>query len=207
MASTAALVSLRLMSHPAPLDPAVPARWTADRYLRLVDEGVLGPEDRVELLEGVIVAMAPQNEPHAAGVRRVGQALFRAVGDRAVVQVQLALISGRHSVPEPDAAVLPGTVADYDRAHPRTALLVVGVADTSLKQDRLTKRAIYAAAGVPEYWIVNLRDECVEIRRRPEPEARRYASTAIARRGERIELTALPGVTVAVDDLMPSPAT
>ena len=107
MASTAALVSLRLMSHPAPLDPAVPARWTADRYLRLVDEGVLGPEDGVELLEGVIVAMAPQNE----------------------------------------------------------------------------------------------------IRRRPEPEARRYASTAIARRGERIELTALPGVTVAVNDLMPSPAT
>src|SRR2546428_13148145 len=95
------------MTHPAPLDPAVPARWTADRYLRLVDEGVLGPEDRVELLEGVIVAMAPQNEPHAAGVRRVGQALFRAVGDRAGGQGQLALIAGRHPVPEAAAAVLP----------------------------------------------------------------------------------------------------
>src|SRR3989442_11333621 len=195
------------MTHPAPLDPAVPARWTADRYLRLVDEGVFVLDDCVELLDGVVVTMAPQNEPHAAGVRRVGQALFRAVGDRAVVQVRLALISGRHSVPEPDAAVLPGTVADYDREHPRTALLVVEVADTSLKQDCLTKRAIYATAGVPEYWIVNLRGDCVEIRRQPEPEPRRYANTAIARRGERIELAALRGVTVAVDDLMPSPAT
>jgi Uma2 family endonuclease len=195
------------MTHPAPVDPVLPARWTAERYLHLVDEGVLGPDDRVELLEGVIVAMAPHNEPHAAGVRRVEQALHRAVGERAVVQVQLSLISGRYSVPEPDAAVLPGSIADYDRGHPRTALLVVEVADTSLKQDRLTKRAIYAAAGIAEYWIVNLRDDCVEIRRQPEPAARRYASTAIARRGERIALAALPGVTIAIDDLLPSPET
>ena len=118
----------------------MPARWTAEQYPRLVDQGVLGPDDRVELLEGVIVAKAPQNEPHAAGVRRAEHALHRAVGDRAVVQAQLSLISGRRSVPEPDAAVLPGTIADYDRTHPRTALLVVEVADTSLKQDRITKR-------------------------------------------------------------------
>jgi Uma2 family endonuclease len=194
------------MARPAPADPALPARWTVEQYLRLVDEGVLGPDDKVELLEGVIVAMAPQNEPHAAGVRRVGQALYRVVGERAVVQVQLALVSGRWSVPEPDAAVLPGTVADYDRAHPRTALLAVEVADPSLEQDRLTKRGIYAAAGIPEYWIVNVRDDCVEVRRGPEPGGRRYASTAIARRGERIELVGLPGAVVAVDDLLPSRA-
>jgi Uma2 family endonuclease len=78
------------------------------------------------------------------------------------------------------------------------------VSDTSLKQDRLTKRAIYAAGGIPEYWIVNLRDDCVEVRRRPEPEARGYAGITIARRGERIELVALPGVSLAVDDLLPS---
>jgi Uma2 family endonuclease len=194
------------MIRPAPEDPVVPARWTVERYLRLVDEGVLGLDDRVELLEGVVVAMAPQNEPHAAGVRRVGQALHRAVGERAVVQVQLVLVLGPHSAPEPDAAVLPGSVADYDRVHPTTALLVVEVADTSLEQDRLTKRAIYAAAGIPEYWIVNLRDDCLEVRRLPEPQSRRYASTAIARRGERIALAALRGVAVAVDDLLPSRA-
>ena len=71
------------MIRPAPADPAVPARWTTERYLALVESGVLGPDDRVELLEGVIVARAPQNVPHAAGVCRVEQALHRALGDRA----------------------------------------------------------------------------------------------------------------------------
>ena len=107
-------------------------------------------------------------------------------------------------MPEPDAAVIPGRVADYDRAHPTTALLVVEVADSSLKQDRLTKRAIYAAAGIAEYWIVNLPDDCVEIRREPDPARRRYASTTVARRGDTIELGSLSGVRVTVSDLLPS---
>jgi Uma2 family endonuclease len=192
------------MNEPAPTDTAAPELWTADQYLALVDQGVLGPDDRVELLEGVIVSMAPQNVPHAAGVSRALRALHRAVGDRAVVRPQLPLVLGRRSVPEPDAAVVAGCVADYDRAHPTTALLVVEVSDSSLKQDRLTKRAIYAAAGIPEYWIVNLPDDCVEIRRGPEPAARRYATTRIARRGDMIEAGPLPGVRVTVDDLLPS---
>ena len=74
-----------------------------------------------------------------------------------------------------------------------------------LEGDRLTKAAIYAAAGIPEYWIVNLRDECVEVRRDPAVEERRYRSVVVARRGEAIELAALPAVRVAVDDLLPSP--
>jgi Uma2 family endonuclease len=192
------------MIEPAPTDTAAPQLWTADQYLALVDQGVLGPDDRVELLEGVIVSMAPQNVPHAAGVSRALRALHRAVGDRAVVRPQLPLVLGRRSVPEPDAAVVAGCVADYDRAHPTTALLVVEVADSSLKQDRLTKRAIYAAAGIPEYWIVNLPEDCVEIRRGPEPAARRYATTTIARRGDTIEVGVLPGVRVTVHDLLPS---
>src|SRR2546430_2137266 len=159
----------RWMLPPAPTDPAAPARWTTEHYLRLVDEGVLGPDDKVELLEGVIVAMAPSNTRHAAGIVRLSHALFRAVGDRAVVRIQLPLIAGLYSMPEPDGAVVPGAIRDYDHEHPSTALLVVEVSDTSLKQDRLTKRAIYAAGGIPEYWIVNLRDYCVEGRRWPEP--------------------------------------
>ena len=194
------------MTQPAPIDPVAPARWTAEQYLALVDEGVLGPDDRVELLEGVIISMAPHDAPHAAGVCRVDRALHRAVGEKGVVRIQLSLVVGDRSVPEPDAAVVPGDIADYDRAHPTTALLVVEVADSSLKQDRLTKRAIYAAAGVPEYWIVNLPDDCIELRRNPEPEARRYASVTIARRGETIELGILPDVRVLVDDLLPSSA-
>lgn len=181
----------------------VEPRYTAERYLDLVRAGVLGPEDRVELLEGVIVAMVPQNPRHAAGTRRVYAALRDAIGKRAVVSVQAPLIVGQHSVPEPDVALLPGREADYDNAHPSRALLVVEVADTSLMPDRLTKAGIYAAADIPEYWLVNLRDDQIEIFRAPEPTARRYTDTFVAHRGERLDVAALPGASIAVSDLLP----
>jgi len=85
--------------------------------------------------------------------------------------------------------LVPGHEVDYHEAHPRTALLLVEVAEWSLPQDRVTKRAIYAAAGVPEYWIVNLRDGWVEVLRAPDRRARRHTETSIAHRGE------LPGIT------------
>ncbi len=187
------------------MDPVAPSSWTAEHYLALVDDGTLGPDDRVELLEGVIVAMAPHNVPHAAGVYRAHFALQRAVGERGVVRCQLSLVVGRRSVPAPDVAVVAGHMTDYDRAHPTTALLVVEVADSSLKQDRFTKRAIYAAAGIPEYWIVNLVDDCVEVRRVPDARTRRYTSITIARRGDVLAPAALPRVRVAVKDLLPNP--
>src|SRR2546428_9470606 len=92
------------MPHPAPTDPAAPLRWTTEQYLRLVDEGVLGPDDKVELLEGVIVAMAPSNARHASGIVRLSHALFGAVGDRAVVRIQLGFMAGVHFLPPPDRA-------------------------------------------------------------------------------------------------------
>jgi Uma2 family endonuclease len=192
------------MDVPAPTVPGAPTgRFTAERYLRLVDDGVLGPDDRVELLCGVVVAMAAQNSPHASGVARATGALFHAVADRAVVRTQLSFVASEDSVPEPDVAVVPGRYEDYDRAHPRTALLVVEVADTSLAQDRLTKAAIYAGASVPEYWIVDVRGQHVEVHRDPDAEGRRYRTRTLARRGDRLALTALPSAAVAVHDLLP----
>ena len=103
--------TLQAMAHPAPTDPAAPARWTVEQYLRLVDEGVLGSDDKVELLEGVIVTMAPANLPHDAGVVRVTHALIRAVGDRAVVRVQLSLKVGPYSVTTPAGVILATILA------------------------------------------------------------------------------------------------
>jgi Uma2 family endonuclease len=187
-----------------PAVPSEPTRMTAAHYFGLVEAGVLSPDDRVELLEGVIVAMTPMDAPHASGVRRATAALFRAVGSRAVVQSQCPLHLGRWSVPEPDVAVLPGTWADYDQAHPTTALLVVEVADSSLQQDRLTKAAIYAAAGIPECWIVNLRDGVLEVLRGPEPASARYAERRVLGRGDRVALAALPEAVVEVAPLLPT---
>lgn len=190
------------MADPAPA-VQVADPMTSERYLRLVDEGVLGPDDRVELLEGVIVAMAPHSPRHAAGIQYATEVLLQAVAGRATLRCQLALVAGAASVPEPDIAILPGNRSDYAQAHPRTALLVVEVAESSLPQDRLTKSAIYAAAGIPEYWIANLRDDRLEVSRNPVPGERRYAENVLAFRGDTLELTALPGVRVAVGDLLP----
>ena len=180
-------------------------RVSSERYLRLVDEGVLQVTDRVELLEGVVVAMSPISPPHAVATEKTAAALRAAVGARAVVRVQQPLHVGLSSVPEPDVAVVPGTHDDYAGRHPETALLVVEVAESTLVQDRLTKAMIYAAAGVPEYWIVNLRDDCVEVRHAPDAAVGRYLECRTVPRGGQIALDAF-GATVAVDELLPGRA-
>ena len=182
---------------------SVEAGYTVEAYFDLVRSGELSVEDHVELLEGVIVAMSPQNPRHASATTRVQEALREAIGKRAVIRVQSPFLAGARSVPEPDVAVVPGAASDYDDRHPDTALLVVEIAETSLAQDRLTKGAIYAAAGVPEYWLLDLREDVVEVFTEPDPGARRYGVRRVARRGDRLPLAASPGASVSVDDLVP----
>jgi Uma2 family endonuclease len=182
-----------------------PVRWSVEEYFGLVHRGVLHPDDRVELLEGLIVAMSPQNPRHAAAISLAERALRNALGERAFIRTQLPLVLGAHSAPEPDLAVVPGDPNDYAETHPRTALLVVEIADSSLIQDRLTKAAIYARAAIPEYWLVNLVDERVEVFREPLPRKGRYRSVRVASRGERIAITAFPGTAIAAADLLPRP--
>jgi len=185
-------------------DPAqVEIRYTTERYFALVDAGVLHAGDRVELLEGVIVAMPPQNPRHAAATTQADDALRDAVGKWAVVRVQLPLVLGTHSAPEPDVAVVPGRASDYAAAHPTTALLVVEVADSSPLQDRLSKAAIYAVAGIPEYWLVNLGDDCIEAFRAPQAAMGRYTHRSVVYRGTRLQLVAFPDASVLADDLLP----
>ena len=178
-------------------------RYTADGYFALVEQGLLAPDERVELLDGIIVAMPPQEPPHASGVRRTDRALRKALGPDVLVSSQLPLIAGASSVPEPDFAVLPGKLEDYDTRHPTRALLVVEIADSSLAQDRLTKTRIYAGAGIPNYWIVNLRDFVVEWYGDPDPSTRVFRSTGTARGTTRLPLAAFPDVFLTAADLLP----
>jgi Uma2 family endonuclease len=174
----------------------------------LTREEDLKPTDRVELIEGEIVEMSPIGRRHKAFVGNLTERLATRLGGRAVLWVQNPITLSPHTEPQPDLVVLGKRAVSYrDRdAEAGDVLLVIEVAESSLGYDRSTKLRLYAEAGIPEYWIVNLRDDCVEVRREPEPDARRYGSVRIARRGERIELVGLPGVSVAVDDLLPSPA-
>lgn len=183
--------------------PGRPESYSAERYFALVEEGLIAPDDKVELLEGIIVAMSPQSPQHASAVWRTTHALEKAVGDRALVHSQVSFLASEISVPEPDVCVVEGSIADYDECHPSSALLMVEVAVSTLAPDRLTKSRIYAAAAVPEYWIVNLRDHVVEVYRDPDPVSRVYSSTRVAGAGETIALEAIDGCEVAVADLMP----
>lgn len=190
------------MTEITPQTPSEPTRFTAEEYFRLVETGVLGPEDRVELLEGVIVAMTPSGPRHAAVTNHLRTRLERALGDRAAVRQEAPHHTATRSVPEPDIVIVPGTHRDYVRAHPRAALLVVEVADSSLAQDRLTKSRIYAAAGIPEYWIVDLVHDAIEVHRAPDAPRARYADVRRALPGESVAVAAFPHVAIDVSDAL-----
>jgi Uma2 family endonuclease len=177
--------------------------YTVKEYYGLVDEGVLGEDEHCELLEGVIVAGEPQSPPHAAGVTRAHIALVHALGARAIVRCGLDYIAGRRSAPEPDLAIVPPHPDWYAGAHPTRAYTVFEFAASSLIEDRLTKAPIYVRNGVPQYVIVNLREDCVENHTGPSAPRRSYLERRVLRRGERLALVAFPGLTIAVDDLLP----
>jgi Uma2 family endonuclease len=185
-----------------PAEPA-PTRLDAEQYFALVDRGDIRPDDRVELLEGVVVSMSPQGSPHANAIARINALLVPLVGTRGVVRVQCSFRAGRYNVPEPDFAIVPGPLERWEREHPNEALLIVEVSDTSLPTDRLSKAAIYAAAGVPQYLIVNLPGDRIETFAGPDAARARWTETRPAFRGEHIGLVAFPGLSLPVDALLP----
>src|SRR5262249_51742183 len=150
-----------------------PRRFSLDEYHRLVEADILHEGERVELLEGVIVQMSPQKERHMRVIVRLTRWLTRALGDDYEVRPQGPLtLEG--SEPEPDLAVVTVASGGSPDAHPRSALLVVEVAETSLAVDRGVKARIYARGNIPEYWIVNVAGRCIEVRTDPEPGSGRY---------------------------------
>lgn len=151
-------------------------------------------DERVELLRGVIVAMAPNDPPHASPVQRLTKRLVLALGDRAEVRVQLPIIAVDDSEPEPDLAVVPP--GDYALGHPDRAYLVIEVADSSLRKDRLLKGPLYAASGFEEYWIVNVPEQVVEIHRGPS--AGGWSRVTRHGRDETVGVEAFPDVALAV---------
>lgn len=167
-------------------------------YDKLVELGAFENE-RIELLDGVLVPMSPIGPPHSSAVQKLNLLLVRALGDRAAIRPQLPLAALEHSEPEPDLVVAP--LSDYDTAHPSDAHLVIEVAESSLKQDRGIKQRIYAECGVPEYWIVNLVDHRIEVY--TDPEGGAYRRTALFARGESITLVRFPDVQVRVEDVLP----
>jgi Uma2 family endonuclease len=144
-----------------------PRLWTREEYYKMAEEGIFQPGERVELIAGRIITMVPQDSPHYTAIDLAKEELRKVFAAGYVVRVQGPLDLGLISQPEPDVAVVRGTIRDYAKAHPNTALLVVEVAESSLVYDRGIKASLYASAGIPDYWVLNLVDRRLEVSRDP----------------------------------------
>ena len=182
-------------------------QWTRLEYDRLIESGFFHGGERVELLGGQLMVAEPPGSRHAATVSLVADAL-RAVFQRGwYVTVQLPLALDDESEPEPDVAVVVGSARDYGDAHPSQPVLVVEVADASRTLDRQHKASLYARAGVPDFWIVVIVDDMVEVFRRPGPLPEavfgwNYTGVERLRRGASVFPLAVPTTPVAVTDLL-----
>jgi Uma2 family endonuclease len=180
-----------------PRNPWVTRRpLTVAEYHRMGEVGILTEDDRVELIEGELIAMSPIGSGHAGTTNTLNRRLVMAVGERGVVAVGNPVQLDDLSEPQPDFSVLKPREDDYRRATPRPdeVLLIIEVADSSLSYDRNVKRSLYAWHGIPEFWIVNLTAGEVEVCRKPQGE--QYASVSRIGRDGMLEPELLPGVVL-----------
>ncbi len=177
-------------------------RYSVDDYEEMVRRGVLGENDRVELIRGEIVPKMAIGPKHGSLLKRFNRVLSQRTGGRAIIGVQdPARLPD--SEPEPDISVLKPRGDYYAAGHPqpRDILLLVEIADSSLEDDRNIMRPLYAEAGIEEFWIAHLRDDCLEVYRGPQPDGT-YRDTRVLQRGQSTDIAELPGAVVAVDELL-----
>ena len=176
---------------------------SAEEYLRMGEAEVFGHEARLELIEGEIIEMAPIKPPHAGRVMQLDRLLQRRIGDRALVSAQgPVLVTGR-SVPQPDLAVLKPRADFYTGSLPTVGdvILVIEVSDTSLGFDLETKVPMYARAGIPEVWVVDVNGRGIHVFRHPAHGV--YRSTVLAGTSERVACEGLPEAAIDVAELFP----
>lgn len=172
-------------------------RFRRAEYDRLVDLGVFNDE-RIELLHGLLVAKEPQGPDHSSVASRLHRLLLLSLDERAEIRSHSPFGASDDSEPEPDVQVVPPRYTTAE--HPTEAFLLVEIAKGSLRRDRGVKADLYASAGVPEYWVVNLPEQIVEVRYQPENGTYRRLETF--RSGDSIRLVAFPDVEIAVADFL-----
>jgi Uma2 family endonuclease len=173
------------------------ARIDVTRYHRMIDAGIFHPGERIELIEGELLEMAPIGGAHAAAVNVLNRCLIEHIpADRAEVWVQGPVILDRFNAPQPDLMLLKPRADRYRGADATAAdvLLAIEVADSTLRFDRTRKLRLYARHGVAEYWIVNLVDGQLETYR--EPWSGGYGLRRVLERGEPATPALLPGVAL-----------
>jgi Uma2 family endonuclease len=166
----------------------------------MAEAGVFGPEDRIELVDGELIDMAPIGQSQAAIVTGLNRAFSMACAGRALVSPQNPVRINRLSMPQPDFAVLRNRADLYatgTRPGPGDTLLLVEVADSSLPFDRTVKLPLYARAGIAEFWIVDLRRRAVDAYRHPSETG--YGEVTTYQAGDQVALASIPEIVVTID--------
>ncbi len=188
-------------ANPAPpTDDFGPRRWTIEEFERLPDD-LLAEGERAELIDGLIYTTTGQNDPHYFGLLYALRAVRAAFASGFEGVPQMPTRFANDSKVEPDILVLRGRLEDFEgrrvNSHTDVALLVK-IGDSTLARDKKQKTSLYAREGVPEYWIVNLQNRTLEVRRLPRAEG--YAETRVFAEDERVPVN---GGEVAMADLLP----
>jgi len=177
--------------------------FTAEEYQRLADIGILDEDERVELIEGRIVQMAPKNVPHAIATKRANRCLTRLLGDQAIVGVQDPILLNNYSEPEPDLVLAAPPDERYLEHHPgpKDIFLVLEVADSSLAYDRSVKGPLFAQNGIIQFCVLNVQGRELEDYRDPGPNG--YRSKQTYTEDQSFNLVAFPKISIKVGDLLP----
>lgn len=176
---------------------------TLEQFERMCEVGIIGEDERVELIEGELIEMPPPSPEHSTPTRRLSRTFIEALGDRVVVFVQDSIRLPPRSAPQPDLTLAAPPDERYAHKNPEPAdiLLVVEVAKTTHNYDRRTKMPLYARQGIAEAWLVDVPARTVEIYREPKPDG----YTRVEKVGDdgSLSLEAFPDVTIAAGPLFP----
>ena len=175
-------------------------RFTADAFARMGEAGIFAADDRVELIDGEILEMTPIGPPHAWIVDRLAELAMTRLAGQAHVRVQGPVRLDSRTQPQPDL-VIARRSRSYAARHPepRDVLLVVEVADSSLRYDRLEKVPRYGRAGIPETWLVDVEARAVTVHSGPGPDG--YAQQKLRKRGDRLAAASVPALGFPVADV------
>lgn len=178
--------------------------WTVQEYHRMVETGILQPDEPVELIAGQILrTMSPHRTPHSSAIRRTRRLLEKALGEQVFVQTQLPIQLNNYSEPEPDIAVVRPDPRDYFDQHPtaRDVYLIVEVADTTLRKDQGVKARDYAASGIEDYWLLDVENRQLYIFREPTSDG--YQQKIILLENETVTSLRFPQLTVNIREILP----
>jgi Uma2 family endonuclease len=176
--------------------------FTVEEFQRIEDAGIFHPDSRHELIRGEIIAMPNPSRRHSGRVNKLNRVFTSKLGESVIVCIQNGMFVNDMSEPKPDVVIckpLPELFGPFEPA-PEDVLLLVEIADTSIRYDTRIKAPLYAEGGIPEYWILNIPDDVLEVRR--DPAGKEYRQMELYKRGQTITPQHLPGTTLTIDELL-----